>query len=130
MLFYHKRTNRRILKKVQLIGRNYWKIHNLNITVTVPIKKEVTKIDKSGEQITKHISYILQFSDSKRCIASSLSLVKNLSEEVHRIKCKYRHDDKKCETCEIKYNNCDCFHQDTNFKDYLMEFNRIRMFVL
>ena len=31
-------------------------------------------------------------------MASSLSnLVNNLSEEIHRIKCKYEHDDKKCE---------------------------------
>ena len=31
-------------------------------------------------------------------MASSLSnLVNNLSEEIHRIKCKYRHDNKKCE---------------------------------
>ena len=30
-------------------------------------------------------------------MASSLSnLVNNLSEEIHRIKCKYGHDDKKC----------------------------------
>ena len=64
------------------------------ITFTVPIKKEVTKIDKIGEQITKHISYILQLIDSTRFIVSSLSLVKNLSQEIHRIKCKYRHDDK------------------------------------
>ena len=42
-------------------------------------------------------------------MASSLSnLVNNLSEGIHRIKCKYRHDDKKCETCGIKYNHCDC----------------------
>ena len=40
-------------------------------------------------------------------MASSLSnLVNNLSEGIHKIKCKYGHDDKKCETCEIKYNYC------------------------
>ena len=37
-------------------------------------------------------------------MASSLSnLVNNLSEGIHRIKCKYGHDDKKCETGGIKY---------------------------
>ena len=42
------------------------------------------------------ISYILQFLDSARFIASSLSnLVNNLSKRVHRIKCKHGHDDKK-----------------------------------
>ena len=34
----------------------------------------------------------------RRFMASSLSnLVNNLSEEIHRIKCKYGHDDKKCQ---------------------------------
>ena len=36
-------------------------------------------------------------------MTSSLpNLVKNAFEEIHRIKCKYRHDDKKSETCGIK----------------------------
>ena len=70
-----------------------------NITFTVPIKKEVTRIDKNGEEITKNKSYILQFTDSARFMASSLSnLVNNLSEEIHRIKCKLGHDNKNCET--------------------------------
>ena len=37
------------------------------------------------------------------------SLVHNLSEGVHRIKCIFEHDDKKCETCGRKYKYCDCF---------------------
>ena len=58
------------------------------ITFTVPIEKEVTIIDKNGEEITKNISYILQFIDSARFMASSLSnLVNNLSKGLHRIKC-------------------------------------------
>ena len=36
-------------------------------------------------------------------MARSLSnLVNNLSEIIRRIKCKYRHSNKKCETCGIK----------------------------
>ena len=78
------------------------------ITFTVPIEKEVTRIGKNGEEIARNISYILKFIDSARFMASSLSnLVYNLSEGIDRIKCKYRHDDKKCETCGIKYNYCD-----------------------
>ena len=93
------------------------------ITFTVPIEKEVTRIDKKGEEITKNISYILQFIDSTRFMASSLSnLVNNLSEGIHRIKCKYGHDDKKCETWGIKYKHCDCFLEYTNFKDDLIEY--------
>ena len=64
---------------------------------TVPREKELTRIDKNGEEITKTISYILQFFDSVRFIVSSLSnLVNNLS--IHRIRCKFGHNDKKCET--------------------------------
>ena len=58
------------------------------ITFTIPIEKEVIGIDKTGEEITK-----LQFIDSARCMVSSLSnLVNNLSERLHRIKCKSQHD--------------------------------------
>ena len=37
--------------------------------------------------------------------SSLLTLVNNLSEGIHKIKCKYGHDDKKCELniCGIKY---------------------------
>ena len=55
-------------------------------------------------------------------MASSLSnLVNNRSDEIHRIKCKYKLDDKKCETCGIKYKYYDCFLEYTNFKDNLIE---------
>ena len=43
-------------------------------------------------------------------MASSLSnLVNNLSEGIHKIKCKYRQDDKKCETSGISHKVCNCF---------------------
>ena len=41
------------------------------ITFTFPIEKEVTKIDKNGEEITKNVSYMLEFSDNARFMASS-----------------------------------------------------------
>ena len=48
----------------------------------------VTGTDKNGEEITKNISYILQFIDTARFMVSSLSnLVNNLSERIHEIKC-------------------------------------------
>ena len=38
-------------------------------------------------------------------LTNSLSnFVKNLSEGIHRIKCKFGHDDKKCETSGTEYN--------------------------
>ena len=59
-----------------------------NITFTDQIEKEVKRIGKNAEEITKSISYILQFIDSARFMTSSLScLVNNLSEGIHRIKC-------------------------------------------
>ena len=43
-------------------------------------------------------------------MASSLShFVNNLAEGIHKIICKYAHDDKKCETCGVKHKNFECF---------------------
>ena len=93
------------------------------ITFTVSIEKEVTRTDKNGEEITKNISYILQFIDGTRFMEIPLSnLVNNLSEDIHKRECKFGYDDKKCETCGIKYKYCDCFLEYTNFKDDLIEY--------
>ena len=79
------------------------------ITFSVPIEKKATRIDKTVEETAKNISYILQFIGSTRFMVSSLSnLANNLSVGIHRIECKCRHDDKKCETCGIKYKYSDC----------------------
>ena len=50
------------------------------------------------------------------------NLVSNLFEGTHKIKCKYGHDDRKCENCGIKYQHCDCFLEYTNFKNDLIEY--------
>ena len=56
-------------------------------------------------------------------MTTSLSnLVNNLSEGIHRIKCKFGHNDKNYETCRIKYMYCDCFLEYTYFKDDLIEY--------
>ena len=56
------------------------------------------------KKLQKNISHILQFIDNTRFMPSSLSsLVNNLSEGNHRIKCKFGHHDKRCETCGIKF---------------------------
>ena len=93
------------------------------ITFTVPIQKEVTRTDKNEEETTKNTSYILQFIDNARFMASSLSnLVNNLSDRLHRTKCKLEHDDKNCEECRIKYKYCHCFLEYTNLKDDVIEY--------
>ena len=54
-------------------------------------------------------------------MVSSLSnLVNKLVKEIHRIKCKYGHENKKCETCGIKYRDCECCLEYTNVKDDLI----------
>ena len=52
----------------------------------------------------------------------TIKFANNLSQGIHKIKCKYWHDDKKFETCRIKYKHCDCFRECTNFKDDLIEY--------
>ena len=49
-------------------------------------------------------------------MTGSLSnLVNNLSDGIHRIKYKYGHDDKKCETFRINYKYSDCFLESRKF---------------
>ena len=55
-------------------------------------------------------------------MASPLSsLANNLSEGIHKIKCKHGHDDEKCQICGIKYKYYECFLKYTKFKDELIE---------
>ena len=71
----------------------------------------------------KTISYKLQFLDSTRFMASSLlNLVNNLTKGIHKIKCKYGHDDKKWENCGIKYKDCNCFLEYSNSRDNRIEY--------
>ena len=53
--------------------------------------------------------------------------VNNLSEGINKIKRKYGHSDKKCETYGITYEVCDCFLEYTNLKDDLIIINKILM---
>ena len=74
-------------------------------------------------EITKNISYILQFTDSARFMASSFSnLINDFFERIHKFKCTYGQDDQKCETCRIKYEHYGCFLEYINFKDDLMKY--------
>ena len=62
----------------------------------------------------------LQFIDSTRFMTSlSSTLVNNLSEGVHKIKCKFGNDEKNV-TCGIKYKYCYCFLEYIDFKDDLI----------
>ena len=85
------------------------------VTFPVLMEKEVIRIDKKEKEIINTKSYRLQFIDSTRFMTSLLSnLVNNLAEGIHKCKCKYRHNDQKCETCS--------FLEYTNFKYNLIEY--------
>ena len=74
----------------------------------VPITKEVKRIDTNEEGIIKAVSYKLQFIDSARSMASSLSnFVENRVEGIHKVKCKYGNDNKQSEAGGFKYNDCE-----------------------
>ena len=58
------------------------------ITFSVPVKKEITKRDKNGNDKITKISYKIKFIDSYRFMSTSLSnLVSNLSEGLHNYRC-------------------------------------------
>ena len=58
------------------------------------MKEEPTRTDKNGEKVTHisyilHVFYILQFIDSAKSMASSLSnLINHIPEGTYNIKCK------------------------------------------
>ena len=117
--FIIKKLAEEFKKQFTFLGENTEKY----VTFRVPIEKEVTRIDENGEENTKNISYILEFIDSTRFMASSLSnLVNNLSEGIHIIKCKFGNDNKKCETCGIRFKYYNCCLEYINFKDNLIEY--------
>ena len=60
IIFIIKELPEEFKKKFTCLGQNTKKY----ITFTVAIEKEVTRIGKNGEEITKNISHILHFIDS------------------------------------------------------------------
>ena len=49
-------------------------------------------------------------------------LLSNLVEEIHKIKCKYRYDDRNYETCGTKYKDCECLLEYTGVSDDFIEY--------
>ena len=71
-------------REFECLGKNTGKY----ITFSVPIKKEITKIDKDVNDKIRKISYKIKFIDNFRFMSSSLSsLVDNLSEGLQSDKC-------------------------------------------
>ena len=92
-------------KQFTCLGENTEKY----ITFIVPVEKKLQELIKMEKKLQKNTSYILQFIDGAMFMADSLSnLVNNPFEGIHKIKCKYAHDDNNCKTCSIKFKFCDC----------------------
>ena len=83
--FIIKELSKEFEKQSECLGENIEKY----ITFSVPITKEITKIDKDGnDDKTVSISYKLQFIDSFRFMSTSFSSVfDELSDELHSNKC-------------------------------------------
>ena len=84
-------------------------------------KKEVTRIDKNGEEITKSLSYsLLRARSMWQAHYQILSII--FVKKFIKLNEKYAHDDRKCETCWITFEKFDCFLEYTNRKDDLIEY--------
>ena len=84
-----------------------WRKHRKIKTFSVPIEKEITNIDKDGNESVATISYRIKSIDSVIFMTSSLSnLVDNIAEGIHIIKCK----------------DCDCFLEYESVQDNLIKY--------
>ena len=113
-------------------------------TFSVPVEKEVTKIDKDGKENVVTTFYKLKSIDSARFMATSLSnLVDNLTEGIHKIKCKdcdccleyesVREDliNYKCTSCNKDYSNITDEELKKRFKNtFKFSNNDINKFIL
>ena len=89
--------------KFECFGRNTEK----HKTFPVPVEKEVINIDKDDNESVVTISYKIKFIDCARFMATSLSnVVDNLTEGIHKIKCK----------------DCDFFLEYESVKDNLIKY--------
>ena len=93
--FIIKKLAEKFEGKFTCLGENTEKL----LTFSVSIEKQVTRVYKKWKEFTKTISYKFIFLDREKFIASSLpNLVNNLVDVIHKIKCKYGHNDKKFTT--------------------------------
>ena len=88
--------------KFECLGENKEKYK----TFSVPIEREIKKIDKDGSEGITTLSYKIKFIDIARFIPSSLSnLADNLAEGIHKVKCK----------------DCNCFLEYESVNDNLIK---------
>ena len=121
MIIIFSQKSRRIRKTIYLFWKKHQKIHNLYNSN----KKGVTRTDKNKEEYIYIYIYLTDYNllimqDLQPAHYQILSILKEF------IKCKCRQDDKKCETCRIKYKHCECFLEYKNLKDDLIEYKFLR----
>ena len=88
--FIMKSLANKFERKFEGLGENTEKCK----TYSIPIKKEITKINKDGNESAVTVTYKIKCINIARFMATSLSnLVDNLTEGIRKIKCK----------------DCDCF---------------------
>ena len=101
-------------KQLTCLGENTEKY----ITSSVPIEKAITRVNKNAKKSQK-----LYLTDCNLLTAQDFwqlpNLVNDLAEGIQKIKCKYGHNNKKFETCRIKYRKCECFLECKTFKGNL-----------
>ena len=106
-----------------MFGRKYREY----ITFSVPIKKQITKIDKDGNYKIVNISYKIKFIDSFRFMSTSLSSLVdklavdklNFNEEIKNIFSYEREDfNNKLDCLKFKDNNMlfKCFQCNSRYK--------------
>ena len=104
--YYHfiiKELENEFQGKFECLGENAEKYK----IFSVPIEKEVTEINKDGNESVVTISYKIKLIDSTRFMVTLLSkLADNLTEGIHTIKCKY----------------CDCFLEYESVKDNMIKY--------
>ena len=88
--FYCKRISKRIWGKFWISWGKYGKLQK---KIYVPIVKQVTEVDKDGNESAVTMSSKIKRINSARFVATSISNLDNLTEGIHKFKCK----------------GCDCF---------------------
>ena len=82
------------------------KIQKITKKISVPIVKQVTEIDKDGNESAVTMSCKIKRINSARFVATSISNLDNLTEGIHKFKCK----------------GCDCFLEYESVMDNLRKY--------
>ena len=86
--FYNKRISKQVCERILILWGNTEKYKPFS----VPIEKEVTKIDKDGNARVANISYNIKFTGNARFLTSSLSILaeyESAKDNLRKYKCTF-----------------------------------------